>query len=223
MIMDLKVEPRTIQIQTADKLRDAIRSGHFKPGERLLEAELCERMQVSRTTVREALRRLEGEKLITVIPNRGPFVTEITWQEAKEIYYVRALLEGEAAALFAERATSDEQREMAEALGAFNQADDADDPIGRLMSTSRFYDIMLHGCGNGIIRELLQGLLARINFLRSRSMSRPGRTKYSAIEMQRILKAIERKDATGARAAAVEHVRAACAAAEAVFEARRAA
>lgn len=221
--MDLKIEPQTVQVQTANKLRDAILSGYFKPGQRLMEAELCETMRVSRTSVREALRRLEGEKLVTIIPNRGPSVAEITWAEAKEIYDVRAILEGEAAALFAKRATVEQKREMAQALRAFGKADAEDDAIGRLTSTSRFYDVMLQGCGNSIIRELLQGLVARINFLRARSMSRPGRGRYSATEMQRILRAIEKKDAAGARAAAVQHVRAACAAAETVFEPRRAA
>src|SRR5688500_11749550 len=57
--VDLKVEPQTVQIQTANKLRDAILSGYFKPGQRLVEADLCEMMQVSRTSIREALRRLE--------------------------------------------------------------------------------------------------------------------------------------------------------------------
>lgn len=221
--MDLKVEPQTVQVQTANKLRDAILSGYFKPGQRLVEADLCESMRVSRTSVREALRRLEAEKLVSIIPNRGPSVAEITWDEAKEIYDVRAILEGEAAALFAKRASVDQKREMAQTLRAFAKADADDDAIGRLTSTSRFYDIMLGGCGNAVIRELLQGLVARINFLRARSMSRPGRGRYSSMEMQRILQAIEKKDAAGARTAAVQHVRAACAAAEAVFEPRRAA
>jgi DNA-binding GntR family transcriptional regulator len=221
--MDLKVEPQTVQVQTANKLRDAILSGYFRPGQRLVESELCERMQVSRTSMREALRRLEAEKLITIIPNRGPSVAEITWEEAKAIYDVRAILEGEAAALFAQCATIDEKRAMAQALAAFAEAAEANDAIGRLTSTSRFYEVMLQGCGNVIISELLQGLVARINFLRARSMSNPGRDKYSATEMRRILRAIEKKDAVGARAAAVEHVRAACTAAEAVFEPRRAA
>lgn len=218
--MDLKVEPQTVQTQTANKLRDAILSGYFKPGQRLVEAELCDMMQVSRTSVREALRRLEAERLITIIPNRGPSVAEITWEEAKEIYQVRAILEGEAAALFAKRASAEEKREMAQALEAFVEADAANDAIGRLTSTSRFYDVMLGGCGNRIIREVLQGLVARINFLRARSMSRPGRAKYSATEMRRILRAIEKKDAAGACAGAVEHVHNACAAAETVFEPR---
>lgn len=221
--MDLKVEPQTVQIQTANKLRNAILSGYFKPGQRLVEAQLCETMQVSRSSVREALRGLEAEKLVTIIPNRGPFVAEITWDEAKEIYHVRALLEGEAAALFAVRATSRDKREMAQALAAFVKADEVDDAIGRLTSTSNFYDVMLRGCGNQIIRDLLQGLVARINFLRARSMSTPGRAKFSAAEMRRMLRAIEKGDSAAARAATVAHVRAACAAAEAAFESGRAA
>jgi DNA-binding GntR family transcriptional regulator len=64
--------------------------------------------------------------------------------------------------------------------------------------------------------------MARINFLRARSMSRPGRGRYSAAEMRRILRAIDKRDAAGARAAAVEHVRSACTAAQSVFELRKA-
>lgn len=218
--MDLKIERQTVQTQTANRLRDAILSGYFKPGQRLIEADLCEMMQVSRTSVREALRRLEAEKLITIVPNRGPSVSRITWEEAQEIYDVRAMLEGEAAALLAERATAEHKREMSLALAAFVQADEADDAIGRLTSTSQFYDVMLRGCGNRIVGEMLQGLVARINFLRARSMSQSGRARFSATEMRRILKAIEKKDPAGARAAAVEHVRNACAAAKAVFEPR---
>jgi len=216
--MDLKVEPQTVQVQIANKLRDAILSGYFKPGERLIEARLCEMMQVSRSSIREVLRRLEAQRLVVIVPNRGPSVAEIAWEEAKQIYDVRAILEGEAAALLAERATTDQKRAMAQALTAFLQADEADDAIGRLTATNRFYEVILEGCGNTVIRELLQGLLARINFLRARSMSRPGRTKFSASEMRRILRAVEKKDAAAARTAAVEHVRAACAAAKQVFQ-----
>ncbi len=104
--MDLKVSPRTVLVQTVDKLRDAILNGHFQPGDRLVEQDLCQEMGVSRGSLREALRRLEAEKLITMAPNRGPSVSVIGWAEAEQIYYVRALLEGEAAAEFAARATA---------------------------------------------------------------------------------------------------------------------
>jgi len=221
--IDLKVSPRTVLVQTVDKLRDAILNGHFQPGDRLVEQDLCQEMGISRGSLREALRRLEAEKLITVAPNRGPSVAVIGWAEAEQIYYVRAILEGEAAAQFAVRATASEVKRMRAALEDFAAAVANDDPLARLKSTARFYEVMLAGCGNQIIREMLEGLVARINFLRARSMSRPGRAKHSLAEMRRILAAIGKRDPAAARAAAVEHVRAACAAAREVFESKRAA
>ena len=214
---DLRITPVTIQGQTASKLRDAILDGLFKPGEKLLEAELCRQMGVSRTSVREALRQLEAERLVTIIPNRGPSVTLLTWREAAAIYDARELLEGEAAARFAERATSAEVALAKAALADFDRAVTLDDAHGRLTHTQRFYDLIIQGCGNPIIGEMLQSLFARINFLRARSMSREGRGKMSSIEMWHIYTAIEGRNARAARAAAVQHVKSACAAAREVF------
>ena len=221
--VNLKNDRLTVLGQAANKLRDAILSGYFKPGQRLVEADLCELMQVSRTSMREALRRLEAERLITIIPNRGPSVALISWDEAEEIYAVRAMLEGEAVSLFACKATSSDIRGMRAALKAFVEADENEDVIGRLRSTSQFYGIILAGCGNGVIREILVGLVARINFLRARSMSRPGRARLSAMELRRILAGIEKKNPIVAREAAIAHVRSACAAARHVFEIKEAA
>jgi DNA-binding GntR family transcriptional regulator len=219
--VDLKIAPQTVQSQTANRLRDAIVTGYFKPGERLVEGTLCELMSVSRTSVREALRRLEAERLIVIVPNRGPSVADITWEEAEQIYQVRALLEGEAAAMFAQRATPADIKKMRKALDAFAEAAADDNPIGRLDATGQFYDVLLAGCGNRIIREMLDGLVARINFLRARSMSRPHRARYSLVEMRRILSAIQRKDVALARKAAVDHVLAACLAAREVFKSKK--
>ncbi len=219
--MDLKVSRQTVQLQAANKLRDAIVTGFFKPGQRLVESSLCGMMKVSRTSVREALRRLEAERLIVMVPNRGPSVANITWEEAEQIYDVRAILEGEAAARFASRATAREIAAMRDALAAFAQAAADDDPIGRLDSTSRFYAVLLAGSGNQVIQEMLDGLIARINFLRARSMSRPGRSRFSLAEMRRILAAVEKHDPAPARKAAVDHVHAACRAARVVFTSKR--
>ena len=221
--MDLTVTPLTVQRQTAAKLRDAILSGYFKPGQRLVEAGLCTMMNVSRTSVREALRRLEAEKLVVIVPNKGPSVAEITLEEAEEIYHVRAMLEAEAASLFARRATAADIKKMRTALAAFTRAAETNDTMGRLEATSQFYEVMLAGCGNRIIRELLTGLVARVNFLRARSMARPGRVRHSVTELRRILAAVEKKDPTAAGAAAVEHVVAACAAARESFARSKAA
>lgn len=208
--MDMRIQTQSVQGQTVEKLREAILKGVFKPGQKLVEANLCEQMGVSRSSVREALRHLEAEKLITLIPNKGSFVANIDLEEAEQIYHVRAMLEGEACYLYASRADAQGIKRMREAMSDFERAVKKGDSIERLASTARFYDVILTGCGNKVIAEILQGLLARINFLRARSMATAGRAGHSASELRQIMAAIEGHDARSARAAAVAHVGKAC-------------
>ena len=216
-VIDFRISPKTVQRQAADKLREAIVAGVFKPGDRLIEAELCTRLGISRPSVREALRSLEAEKLVAVTPNRGFSVPTLSWSEAEEIYKVRALLEAEAVALFTVLANPEQLRQMRDALADFRSSIKSDDRVLQVTSTSRFYEPILSGCGNRIIHEVLQGLMARITFLRARSMSQSGRAKYSLREMSNIFDAIKSGDPEKARAAAREHVENACAAAKLVY------
>lgn len=216
--MDLSISPNSIQRQSVQKLREAILAGMFKPGDRLVEADLCRMLGVSRPSVREALRSLEAERLISIIPNKGPQIPVISWDQAEQIYQVRSLLEGEAAALCALRARPEDLNAMRAALRDFARSVRNDDAEGRVEATSRFYDVILSRCGNSIICEILQGLHARVNFLRWRSMSRPGRAKFSQRELKDILQAVEGKDAVAARAAAVRHTEQARIAAKEVYE-----
>src|SRR5690606_8243693 len=101
---------------------------------------------------------------------------------------------------------------------AFRLAGENSDAMGLLTTTDQFYAVILRNCGNRIICESLNGLHARINFLRAQSMSRAGRSPHSLQEMQRILEAIERGDAEGARQAAQEHVERASAVAQQVLQ-----
>ncbi|MGX9962737.1 GntR family transcriptional regulator [Roseomonas sp. F4] len=221
--MDLRVAPLTVQAQAVDKLREAILSGHFAPGQRLVEAELCRALGVGRSSVREALRRLEGERLVASVPNKGPSVIALAWEEAAQIYTVRALLEGEAAALAAQAASPAQHAAMAAALRDFEAAVAARDSAARVATTARFYDVLLVACANGVIEELLRGLHLRISLLRSRSMQREGRAEESAREMRAILDAVTAGDATAARAAATFHVHAASQAARAMMQDQKAA
>ena len=208
--MDAEPLPISVQAQVADHIRHAILSGHFTPGQRLVEANLCRTLAVSRGPVREALRQLEAERLVQIRPNRGPVVTELHWIEAAQIYHVRALLEGEAASLAAAAATPTDIAAMRHALDAFDAAVAPANAVAQVDTTARFYDGLLQASGNAVIEEMLKGLHARINLLRSRSMSRPGRAVHSAKEMRAILDAIARRDAAAARKAAAAHVQAAC-------------
>ena len=220
--MELRVSIQTVQRQAAEKLRGAILAGVFKPGDRLVEADLCVRLGVSRPSVREALRSLEAEGLVNIVPNRGPQIPVLTWEQAEEIYQVRALLEGEAAALCAKRATREHIDGMRKALLAFEKAVAANDGALRLSATADFYRFMQQGGGNSLIEDLLRRLVARINFLRSQSMSRAGRAKFSFREMRAIFQAINNGDSKAARKAAEVHVKNASAAARATFDANKA-
>jgi DNA-binding GntR family transcriptional regulator len=210
--------PIPVRELAADSLRQAIIRGDLLPGERLVEPELAKRMGVSRPSIREALSQLAAEKLVTIVPNKGPSVASISWKEAQDIYHLRSLVEGEAAYLFAGCARKEDMAGMRKALKAFERAMGRDDTSGLVSATAAFYDIMLNGCGNGIIAEVLAGLNARIGVLRARSMSRPGRSPRSLEEMTAMLDCFENGDAEGARAAVHTHVRAAAAAARESFE-----
>ncbi len=217
--MELRVSIQSVHQQAAERLRAAILAGVFGPGDRLIEADLCRRLGISRPSLREVLRSLEAEGLIVIVPNRGPQIPVLTWAQAEEIYRVRALLEGEAAALAAKHASEVDRQTMRASLAAFERAVQKGDPSTRLSATADFYRAMLHGSGNALIEELLQRLVARINFLRAQSMSRAGRAKFSAKEMRAIFLAITKGDSRAARRAAQHHVKNAESAAREILEA----
>ncbi len=208
--MDLKVSTQSIQTQTVRNLREAIISGMFQPGDRLIEADICARLGVSRPSLREALRSLEAERLLVIVPKKGSYIPSLTLEEAREIYETRALLEGEAVALFVSRATEDAIAAMTRALADFDLAAEQELLGEKIRATREFYEQILSGCGHRTIQEMLNMLTARITFLRSKSMSQPGRAENSSREMKAILQAIVARDPESARAAAIEHVKLAC-------------
>ena len=204
--LNLRISPRTIQQQTVEKLRLAIFSGMFKPGSRLVESQLCAQLGISRPSLREALRSLEAERLIEIVPNRGPSVTELSWEEAKAIYEVRELLEVEAAGRCAARIAEDQLRELEKSLLAFEKAAASKDSSAQVTTAADFYSIIMANCGNAVLEEVHRGLVARISFFRGRSMSLEGRAQSSLAEMREIFEAIAARDQAAARKASKRHV-----------------
>jgi DNA-binding GntR family transcriptional regulator len=111
------VRPPTLTASTVDAIRDSIYRGELQPGEPLREVDLCESLQVSRGTVREALRELQNEGLVEVIPHRGAFVPRLSQRTAKEVHTLRALIEPYAVRLALENdAYAEEDLKAIEAL-----------------------------------------------------------------------------------------------------------
>ena len=211
--LQVKREAAPIRKQTVNNLRAAILEGRFKPGDRLSEKELCELTGVSRTSVREALRQLEAESLVTTLPNKGPVVTEVTWEEAKEIYEVREQLEGLATRLFAEKADEITMLALSVEVARLEKASQEGDIDDYIKAKNQFYEVLLRGCGNKIVYSILRSLLARVNFLRGTSLSSPQRMGKSVQEIKKIVEAISAKNPQGAYDACIEHVQKAAASA----------
>ncbi|TFB76477.1 GntR family transcriptional regulator [Cryobacterium glaciale] len=207
--------------QVVEILRQDILDNIMHPGERLLESTLCERYGVSRTVIREALRQLESESLITMLPNRGPIVTILSARDIESLYEVRASLEGLAGELFARNATADHVGELIEHLALMETTYLAGDLHTRGESKDKFYRILLRGGGNEVLSASLKGIHTRIGIFRHYAFLDKERVNVSMKELRGIVQsaAVDR-DPDGARQRCEEHIRLAGALAVLEYRAR---
>lgn len=209
--MSIKVEPVTVLDQAIGKLRGAIMKGELRPGERLLEAELCLRMGISRSSLREALRCLATEKLIHIVPNRGHFVTRLDARSIDDIHEVWSILTSQAVGRFASCATPEDLKLMRSAIRSLQQAESVQDVGWQHEVIYEFFRIMYQRCDNRVLSETISTLLSRIHVLREISMKQ---SSAPVRELQAIVRALAAGDAAGAIRAVREHIDAACRAAK---------
>lgn len=193
--------------QVLELLQTEIVELRLRPGQRLVERELVEQIGVSRTTIREVLRQLAAEGLVTTIPQKGAIVAVPSRKDATEVYEVRGLLEGIIARQFAEKAPDSQ----VEALRtAFNQMEaeylETKEPRRLLRAKAAMYQVLFDGADNPTVRSILEGFQARITVMRAATLAAPGRAKESVEEIRALVEAIERRDAEGAAKASSHHV-----------------
>ena len=203
----------TVRAIVAQKLREAIMSGTLKPGQRLVERELCEMMGVSRPSIREALRVLEADGLVNTVPHRGPVVSTISLEEAKQLYAARAVLEGYAGRECARLRDPDVVHRIGDALTRLKAAAAKQDLVGCLEAKTDFYAALIGGCRNSFVERMLKPLHDRITLLRITSMSQPKRINKSLREVTAIWRAIQSGDEELAERCCIDHVKAAAVAA----------
>ncbi|MGH3281565.1 MAG: GntR family transcriptional regulator [Trebonia sp.] len=194
-----------VRTQVAENLRQAILSRQFQPGQRLVERELVEATGASRTSVREALRELAAEGLVTSIPNKGTVVTEVSRDEARQLYELRSGLEALAGRLFVERATDAEVEDLERALGVIEESYRLG--AGTLAAKDAFYDILFRGARNSQLRQVTASLHARVTYLRSFSLSQPGRLTESLSELRDVMDAVKARDSDAVARACVHHIK----------------
>ncbi|MCE9681693.1 GntR family transcriptional regulator [Halomonas alkalisoli] len=195
-----------IRVQAEEILRKDILEGRLRSGERLVENEICKRFGVSRPLVRECLRQLQAEKLVSYEPHSGLRVASIGIQEAYELYDVRILLEPYAAKEFTLKASDSQRLLLSETTQDMVDAITLADKHTAIKHKNSFYKILIKGAHHFVLEQTLIGLQNRILLMRGVSMSVPGRLEETAREIVRLQKAIEEKDSELARQVSQEHL-----------------
>lgn len=189
-----------------ESLRDAILKSVLKPGERLMEIQLAEELGVSRTPIREAIRKLEQEGFVVIIPRKGAYVSEISLKDLNDVYEIRAALEGLAASLAAERATRDEIDQMEMCLVRETGLLDCDNYLATVESDIELHNLIYKAARNERLYSTLNNLLEQIYRARVASTALPGRKKKSLDFHRRIVESISEHDEEQAQRIAREHI-----------------
>jgi DNA-binding GntR family transcriptional regulator len=216
-VLSISRETSSLRNQVASSIREAILSGQLPPGEKLVERDLCEALGISRTLLREALQHLRAEGLLAGSSYRSTSVAELTRQDAADIYKIREALEGLAGEGFARHATPEQMQRLRTTLETLRHIDPLIHTDEVLQAKNRFYAILIEGCGNTLVGQMLVQLNNRITLLRRLSLAQPGRFPQTIQEMTEIMAALESRNARKARALCSAHVRKAARAAEKRF------
>jgi len=189
-----------------EHLREAIIGGNLRPGERLMEMQLAEEMGVSRTPVREAIRKLELEGLVIMVPRRGAYVSDLSIKDVAETYEIRAALEALAAGLAAERITADESEELERILVSIGQCIANNDLERSIELDEQFHGVLYRASKNERLVQIINNLREQIQRFRATSLGTPGRLEAVFSEHTKIAEAISERNAALAERLAMEHI-----------------
>ncbi|MCC5959052.1 MAG: GntR family transcriptional regulator [Rhodobacteraceae bacterium] len=189
-----------------DRLLDEIRHGTLPPGARLREVELAARLGISRTPVREAIRRLEADGLVEHLPRQGASLRRLSYAEVMELYEMRAVLEGTAARLAARAASGLELRELAE-INTEMTSNATPAEIVRL--NRQFHSALINAAKNRYLQRAIGAMGRTLLILGQSTLFDPVRIASAAQEHDQLLQALHARDGTAAEAAMRTHIEAA--------------
>ena len=187
-------------------LRRAILRGELKPGERLMEIQLANKLGVSRTPIREAIRKLELEGLVLMIPRKGAEVAEITEKNLRDVLEVRCALEELAVQLACDRIDRDRVKELHTAAAHFRDILDSDDITQIAAADEAFHDVIFKATGNDRLIQLLNNLREQMYRYRIEYLKKKECYPQLLKEHATIMKAIEEHDKAKATWVTVQHI-----------------
>ncbi|MDK2881641.1 MAG: hypothetical protein PWQ99_1416 [Clostridia bacterium] len=189
-----------------DTLREAIINGVLRPGERLMELQLAEELGVSRTPIREAIRKLELEGFVVMVPRKGAYVAGISLKNIADVFEVRAALEALAAGLAAERITDEELEGLERIIVRKKKSIEEGDVAGFVQCDMEFHDAFYKASRNERLVQILGNLQDEIHRFRSVSLAYPGRMQDALEEHRKIVEAVAERDVARAQKLAWEHI-----------------
>lgn len=202
-------QDQSLRGRVFQKIREEILTGVYKDGDELREITLGEKLGVSRTPVREALRQLELEGLVTIVPNKGAYVNAITRKDVEDIYKIRSLLEG-LCARWATRNITEKQIEELEEIILLSEfhLNRKGTLEARQVSEldGKFHRVLYEASNSRILEHLLTDFHKYVKMARQLSIGSPDRAGQSVEEHRAILEAIRNKDEDLAERLADEHV-----------------
>jgi DNA-binding GntR family transcriptional regulator len=185
-------------------LRQGIRDGTYRPGQRLRETEIAAVLSTSRTPVREAIRRLEADRLVEDVPGGGLAVTRLDRERVHELYLFRTAIEGMAAEMAAQHATGFDLAELTDTLEQMRLA--ADDAAQAALLNRRFHEAIYRAARNSFLAHAVSALSDFMALLPGTTYALPGRAAEVMREHERVLRAIAARDAGEAGRAMRDHI-----------------
>jgi len=191
-----------------EKLRDMIVNGDLRPGERLMEIKLAEMLGVSRTPIREAIRKLELEGLVVMLPRKGAYVADISKKEIMDVLEIRAALDKLAAGLATQRMTKTEKEELKKVLASFEKNFKLGNIEGMITDDIRLHDIIYIGAKNEKLQHIINNLREQITRFRIIYLKEIYRKNEKLLDEHReIVDAILSGDIEKAQKMAEEHIK----------------
>jgi DNA-binding GntR family transcriptional regulator len=203
----IKVETYSnIRDNTLKELREAILDGKLKPGERLIERDIAGKLGISRTPVREAIRKLELEGLVTQVLGKGVVVAKISFEEVIEIYNIRAVLEGLAAKLAAEKINLQIRNKLKMLISEMETAirNDDQDKMSRL--NTEFHEVIYKSARSPRLYQMLSNMSEYVEKFAKTGYKWPGRISEATKEHEQIAEAIIDRNGSLAQQFAIAHI-----------------
>lgn len=187
-------------------LRQAILKGELEPGERLMEIQLAERLGVSRTPIREAIRKLELEGLVLMIPRKGAEVAKISEKSLRDVLEVRRSLDELAIELAIQRMTDEDIAALEEAQKQFRAAVAGADAMTIAQQDENYHDVIYNATGNSRLVQILNNLREQMYRYRLEYIKDADKRQILVLEHDQILKAIKNRHVAEAKTAIREHI-----------------